>query len=771
MEQIELRLSHNPYKPETSLVRIIDGVEEVYGETSFLEPVYHGGFYHWLEPYDTWPGFFAATAQAIDTNVFILTFTGVEEDKQLLEKSAKYWERKLGLSIKLRYVPRFMYNHYRDFQYFYFKIVDGTLSDLQEPQIREAFEKLLNNQLNICITAPVSSGKSTLLNALIGRSLLPTSVLPKTAVPTQVAIQPKGQDCSLTSLRKDGQWETWDVPVTQMLLKELNDETDSADCSGKTALRQKMYLKTPAYRYEDEKYDFLRDNPMEVVFTDTPGNNNAWNIQHENTTAQVLDEDTWELILFVFSAEAIEQTDSFAAVQKLLQRVKARGNWEIDQNRLLFVCNRADKLSVSYDKIQHKLRRILQDFDVRDPQVYFTSAYTAELIRSEWYAQQPDADPADWLTKEQMDTKEFLVKKFSANGVPSKNSVTFWVQTAKGKSDKALYHFSSLPKYMQAEFDEIVAQIREKSPDQDVWPEVALLHSGIPALEYAIWDHCSRLAFPMKLWQFQKRMLSHLPDVIQRIQRRLQEIFREIEAVERELYEIEKCLQASEEVLRWIGYIFTQPESEFVFDGEISLDALKSQMETRVQMRKNPMWPLLMNVHRALLYRWMIDGLGDSVYSFIDRLVEQMEKKADDTNRLLTPRGLPELAVGQLRDVPRFQVSVSREQLMRAVRHAMAIHGVFFDTTGLIENICTILSEAARQQQNVSQDQYCLLRCFLRSKAADTEDLQHSLAEEYDFLKKKIDELKQQRERCKEELAMTYRLFEAVEGIQGDLNV
>src|SRR6266571_7233152 len=56
---------------------------------------------------------------------------------------------------------------------------------------RELAERLEGGRFLISVVGEFKRGKSTLLNALLGRDLLPTGVLPLTAVATEVAYGPE----------------------------------------------------------------------------------------------------------------------------------------------------------------------------------------------------------------------------------------------------------------------------------------------------------------------------------------------------------------------------------------------------------------------------------------------------------------------------------------------------------------------------------------------------------------------------------------------------
>ena len=95
---------------------------------------------------------------------------------------------------------------------------------LDSEQIREkkaALEierKRTSEPFNVLVIGAFSSGKSSMINALIGEELLPTGFLPETAVLGELHY---GQQKRITLYPKKGRWEGGDAPFD---LKETSSE-------------------------------------------------------------------------------------------------------------------------------------------------------------------------------------------------------------------------------------------------------------------------------------------------------------------------------------------------------------------------------------------------------------------------------------------------------------------------------------------------------------------------------------------------------------------
>ena len=68
----------------------------------------------------------------------------------------------------------------------YQKLQDGPVEEFKTPDIQANFNNAINSDFRIVIVAPMSSGKSTLINAIIGRDMLPAVNQATTAVITEI---------------------------------------------------------------------------------------------------------------------------------------------------------------------------------------------------------------------------------------------------------------------------------------------------------------------------------------------------------------------------------------------------------------------------------------------------------------------------------------------------------------------------------------------------------------------------------------------------------
>ncbi|MBN1307978.1 MAG: dynamin family protein, partial [Chitinispirillaceae bacterium] len=94
-------------------------------------------------------------------------------------------------------------------------------------QIRELRSRLAHGRLHLAVVGEFNRGKSTFINGLVGMQLLPTSVLPITAVPTRI-IYGSGLRCTIRFLNKkpDILIRTAPESITEALLQYVAEENN-----------------------------------------------------------------------------------------------------------------------------------------------------------------------------------------------------------------------------------------------------------------------------------------------------------------------------------------------------------------------------------------------------------------------------------------------------------------------------------------------------------------------------------------------------------------
>jgi GTP-binding protein EngB required for normal cell division len=207
----------------------------------------------------------------------------------------------------------------------------------KEEQFQTLLVKLAEDRFNLAVVGQFKRGKSSLMNAIIGRDLLPTGLLPLTSAITTLCYGPEER----ALLRRQG----W-VLDQEIALDELVDYVTERGNPGneKGLIEARVELPVP----------FLRRG---LYFIDTPGVGSA-NQANTETTYQFLPET--DAVILVTSVEA-----PLSAVENTLMQ-DIRG----EVSKLFIVVNKIDLLNDRerapvIDYIRSGIAKILQTDDIR----------------------------------------------------------------------------------------------------------------------------------------------------------------------------------------------------------------------------------------------------------------------------------------------------------------------------------------------------------------------------------------------------------------------
>lgn len=477
-------LKYNPFTVVTELAFIVNDQKQYITDESRLSGVLHERLQRWVEPHGEWHGFFKELADSCGDNNIQILFVGTKDDLDDLCLARNKYARQLGITVdiqnKLSIVQQYdnsATNKMMQIQKLYNELEAGQIEELKSQDIKDAFTNAVKSDFEIVVIAPVSSGKSTIQNAMLGRRLLPVSNKAKTAVLTRTRINCNLDGFQVETKRVDSVQESFDGPVTQQLITELNDELDPNDPQKETALREVIYLQGPAEQFAQSE--------LNLVFVDTPGGNNAMNQKHKAVMRKALKDENKSLILFVFSATTIDYEDTKDVLEEIADEMRQSMNGKLSQDRFLFACNCADEMSEPLDQQVEDLKRKLEACGITDPNLFLVSGRTAELIRAhernEMLAASGREEEVDVFSDDDEDNLESHRNKMS-------------------RDSKALYRHSSLPEKAIKEFEDEVQKLKAEGEGKGSM-KIALVNSGIPALEYTINEYLRKYAIPMKIEQ------------------------------------------------------------------------------------------------------------------------------------------------------------------------------------------------------------------------------------------------------------------------------
>ncbi len=244
-----------------------------------------------------------------------------------------------------------------------YKIIDGNRKFLSMPEKR------------IMITANMSAGKSTLLNALAGKKINKTQNDICTAK-IHYLFNKAGEDKLSYELDYD-----LELNASKEILMKDNEENPSLEIMVGTRFRS------------------LAEIEGRVCFIDTPGVNASQNKEHRELTNGIISDNHCDLLIFLLNGENIGTDDD----DKHLRYVS-----EQYHGKIIFLVNKLDRFKKDIDSVPGTLEKVkeeLKKMGFKDPQVYPISAYAAYLAKMVIYEEE--------LTEDELDDLDFRKRKLS----------------------------------------------------------------------------------------------------------------------------------------------------------------------------------------------------------------------------------------------------------------------------------------------------------------------------------------------------------------------
>lgn len=360
MNQIEI--THNPFLVDTSF--LING--EVPADTCKLSSYRPKRLQTWIER------LFDELSQLFNgDDRFHVSFKGVESDYlDVLEAAAA--ARNRGMQIKLDWIKT---EHTESRLKKIRKLMNEALAHPkvqtyinENAEAKASIDDALGNDFDVYVVATMSAGKSTLINAMLGRDLLPAANEATTATITRISHNGAMPDRFIAKrITDDGMLAEEAQEVDLELMRQWNQMEDTQYISLEGAI--------PTMRD--------RDN-VRLVLTDTPGPNNSQDKDHERITMGfVQDSRRNPLILYVLNASQLSTNDDRKLLGLVADAMRKGGKQSKD--RFIFVVNKMDVFDPENGEnpvdVLARVRTYLEGIGIQNPLVYPVSANLTRLIR------------------------------------------------------------------------------------------------------------------------------------------------------------------------------------------------------------------------------------------------------------------------------------------------------------------------------------------------------------------------------------------------------
>lgn len=450
----QVYVKYNPYRMETR----IDVNGKVIPHDSTLCKITRGKrLQEWVGQF---PGMLVEELNTVD---FDIEFHGMDLDWDDFEDALKQAEES-GVIKRLRMkfiegksdedITEKIVQVFSDLQ-------NGPLDDFRDPKLLEAFKNVQNSVFPINVIATMSSGKSTLINALLQTRLMPSKNEACTATITNIL--DNDSETFEAVVLDENEEEIQEIPeLTYEIMNELNDDPD-------------------VYRIKAQgNIPFLDARSTALMLVDTPGPNNSRNQAHKNTTYRAINNDSNNLILYVLNGTQLSTNDDAALLSYVAEQIKKGGKKVRD--RFLFVINKMDGFNPEEEDIGRVIKAAkiyLSGYGIEDPQIFPCSAYTALNIRT--YLEGIDLDN---LTR----SEERKLPSAARDTLPMIDKFIDY-------EDMHLEQYSTLSPSARRELNYKLSRAEQEGDTK----EQALIHCGICSIESAITAYVKKYAKTKKV--------------------------------------------------------------------------------------------------------------------------------------------------------------------------------------------------------------------------------------------------------------------------------
>lgn len=571
----EIFIKYNPYRLQTEVT--IDG-SPVKQNSKFN--VGEKRLQEWI---DKLPEY---VREEFNTRDVEIVFYGTKLDYEDLKEIAD------EANIKTKYLPakEGVANKEGAIQAVFEKIQNGPIDELKSPDVIRAFKQAQSNDFEVSVVATMSSGKSTVINALLGQKLMPSY----------------NQACTATITRiKDNDSNEYTAKVFD------NDGNILEEIPRLTYEHMSNFNRDDISEIQVEgDIPFVDANDTNLVLVDTPGPNNARNKKHHATTFNALNDSPKTVVLYILNATQLATDDDSVLLSSVAANMESGGKRSHD--RFIFVLNKLDAFNLKEESINDALnaaKEYLESKGIKNPNIYPASALTALNIQTILASEVVDDDD-----DEVYDAKG-KVRKFNRNEE---------------------LHFENYAPLQKSRQERIDLELKQ-AISNDNSKKQALIHSGIPSIEEAVSLYVEKYAKTAKIKNivdtFENRLKS--ADTLAELQKQMASNKEEQEKLAKKIEFIEKNINDGNQAKKYKEKIEALNADKELEDGKnkIIKDAQKLIRESLLKIKdKGELTQLEAKVASENLNNEMMQIQG-KVESGLEELINKTIKK--NAQRLL----------------------------------------------------------------------------------------------------------------------------------------
>lgn len=438
----EVFIRYNPYKVET---QILYDNEEI-SQESQLAKFKSERLQVWLDQ------LIDILIDELNETEFQLVFQGTLPDYDDVIEACERYNQSKTAEIKLAHIPaEGKDDKISDLTQLVHEMQHGPFEELRSDTIRKNFEKALSSDFEIAVIATMSSGKSTLINSLLGKELMPSKQAACTATIASIKNIPSRNEFIGCCYDLGGNEIEPLQPLDSDRMKEFNNNEEVSHIEIEGSI------------------PYISSKSMNLILVDTPGPNNSRNSNHKEHTYRVIKNESKPLVLYVLNSTQLSTDDDNNLLSIVAEQMKSGGKQSKD--RFIFAVNKIDLFDPERETIEETLKDVrdyLQDKGIMNPNIFPVSAETAKLIRMD--------QNGDTLTRKQQQTL---------------NAHDFFIEEPQ-------MHLVKYAPLSNTKKRKLLSQIEQARRTNDTYAE-ALIHSGIPSIEEAINEYLDKYAVTSKI--------------------------------------------------------------------------------------------------------------------------------------------------------------------------------------------------------------------------------------------------------------------------------
>ena len=350
----------------------------------------------------------------------------------------------------------------------------SSIDDKGKEIVLRKIHEIKNFDFKIYVIGGLSSGKSTLINALLRKKLIPVKNEACTATITEILDNDKKEYSAVVYEQESEESLKTIEKLTYEIMKELNDD--------ESVYKIKVQGDIP----------FLEARGMQLQLVDTPGPNNTSNQEYKNTIYREINNDSNSLILYVLNGIQLSTNDDATLLGYISEQMK-KGGKKV-RERFLFVINKMDQFEPEEENIENviqEVRNYLAQYEINDPQIFPCSVYAALNIRM-------------YLEEIEIDNMSRSEERKLPSAARSTLSV---IDKFNDFESMHLEQYSTLSPNAKAKL-EYKLKVAEQNGQMK---EQALIHCGIESIERFIVDYVGEYE------KTKRKMRSELAEVLKKI--------------------------------------------------------------------------------------------------------------------------------------------------------------------------------------------------------------------------------------------------------------